>query len=324
MRRFFYLPNYPANIDATAESFLQQALDSDTPITLTDDIFHHWCRVLRAKHGDEAVFFDGHGGEYIVQLTQIEKKSATATIVKHLPADRNNDFHTHIALVMSRGDRMDYALQKATEMGVNSIQLLTSQHGEVSLKPNQVDKKMAHWQQVMLSACEQCGLNRPPLLLKPVSINDWLSGQSGEVSDTLQPLASLSYYQNLQKLTTIQTLNNQQAQSGDIDTAKPLRLVLAVPNDVDAKTSDTVTDTRPHNATKSIQQCLKNKHPKPVFILLIGAEGGLSDTEVSQAMSTQFLPWQIGERILRTETAPVAVLASLQTFAQLYSNKDAE
>ena len=142
MRRFFYLPPYPTNSDTAAVSFLQQALDNNTAITLTDDIFHHWCRVLRAKHGDEAVLFDGHGGEYTVQLKQIDKKSATAVILKYDDVNRSNPYQTHIALVMSRGDRMDYALQKATEMGVNSIQLLTSQHGEVSLKPNQVDKKI--------------------------------------------------------------------------------------------------------------------------------------------------------------------------------------
>ena len=75
---------------------------------------------------------------------------------------------------MSRGERMDYAIQKSTELGVTAIQLLSSHHGEVNLKPAQVEKKLAHWQQVAIAACEQCGLNRPPLILAPLSIDDWL------------------------------------------------------------------------------------------------------------------------------------------------------
>ncbi|MEJ6070865.1 16S rRNA (uracil(1498)-N(3))-methyltransferase, partial [Psychrobacter sp. 16-Bac2893] len=139
-----------------------------------ESIIHHWCRVLRANIGDKGILFDGFGGEYQVQLLTISKKNATVTLLSHTNNDNSAPIFTKIGLVMSRGERMDYAIQKSTELGVTAIQLLSSHHGEVNLKPAQVEKKLAHWQQVAIAACEQCGLNRPPLIIAPIPINDWL------------------------------------------------------------------------------------------------------------------------------------------------------
>ncbi|MEJ6070864.1 16S rRNA (uracil(1498)-N(3))-methyltransferase, partial [Psychrobacter sp. 16-Bac2893] len=139
-----------------------------------ESIVHHWCRVLRANIGDQGVLFDGFGGEYQVQLLTISKKNATVTLLSHTNNDNSASIFTKIGLVMSRGERMDYAIQKSTELGVTAIQLLSSHHGEVNLKPAQIEKKLAHWQQVAIAACEQCGLNRPPLIIAPIPINDWL------------------------------------------------------------------------------------------------------------------------------------------------------
>lgn len=107
---------------------------------LTENIVHHWCRVLRAKIGDQGILFDGFGGEYQVQLQVISKKHATVTLLAHVDTDRSAAVFTKIGLVMSRGERMDYAIQKSTELGVTAIQLLSSHHGEVNLKPAQVEK----------------------------------------------------------------------------------------------------------------------------------------------------------------------------------------
>lgn len=114
MRRFFYTqPN---------------SLQVGSTLPLTEDIFHHWCKVLRASMGEQALFFDGQGGEYTVTLTDITKKQALVTINDFNPINRALPFTVNIALVMSRGERMDYAIQKATELGVSSIQLLTSRY----------------------------------------------------------------------------------------------------------------------------------------------------------------------------------------------------
>ena len=161
MRRFFYA-------SATTPLAINQT------ITLPDNIFHHWCRVLRAELGETAILFDGQGGEYVVVLHEINKKSATVQVMSFDAINRSLPFNVTIGLVMSRGDRMDYAIQKATEMGVTAIQLLTSQHGEVRLKSEQMQKKLEHWQQVAIAACEQCGLNIVPPILAPVGLTDWI------------------------------------------------------------------------------------------------------------------------------------------------------
>lgn len=287
MRRFFYSQSLE---DAPALS--QEALSRlpiGTQIELTPPIFHHWGKVLRARIGDDGVLFDGFGGETVVKLKHLDKKSATVVITKQLTINRDAEITTMVGLVMSRGERMDYAIQKATELGVTAIWLLTSQHGEVNLKAAQVAKKLAHLQQVAIAACEQCGLNRVPLIIAPMPVEQWLKlslNQNNEdsfiseaqLSPIAVPLYRDAYYQ---------VLNGSAAS----------KLVLSVPKDGEPM------------LPKSLLETLKQA--KPYIQLLIGAEGGLSDEEISLAKEHGFLPWQIGERVLRTETAPVVALATL-------------
>lgn len=287
MRRFFYATSNDSS-DKNITTYPQlNTLPIGASVELTESIVHHWCRVLRANIGDEGILFDGFGGEYQVQLNAISKKHATVTLLAHLETDRNATVLTKIGLVMSRGERMDYAIQKSTELGVTAIQLLTSHHGEVNLKPTQVEKKLAHWQQVAIAACEQCGLNRPPLIIAPVSINDWLqnvaaSEQKIAVSPMVAELSKDPYYQVLQ-------------QPAD------LRLQLSVP----AAGKPLTPDELP----------VVLKQQSPYIELLIGPEGGLSADECAQASEVGFAPWQIGSRVLRTETAPVVTLATLHALS---------
>ncbi len=285
MRRFFY------------NSYQQKRLNEyslQDVIGLTADIHHHWCRVLRANVGEQALLFDGFGGEYLVELVEIGKKSSSVRLLSHNPVDRMANFYSQIGLVISRGDRMDYAIQKATEMGVTAIQLLTSQHGEVRLKPAQIAKKLAHWQQVAISACEQCGMNRIPLIFSPLTLDEWLNFQPNrsEVCDFIQPLLTDDFYQFL--------LPSLKQQSAD------LSLVLTVPKNEKSFNS------------KQLQELLRknNQSDKPLIRLLIGAEGGLTDKEIAQAQQVDFQSWQIGKRVLRTETAPVVALASLNAWIE--------
>ncbi len=225
-------------------------LSIDIIIELPEMVFHHWTRVLRANVGDQATFFNGFGGEYDVELIQINKKDAKARVLSFNPIDRSEPYFVTLGQVMSKGDRMDYAIQKATEMGVGTIQLLTSERCEMRLKYDRDQKKIDHWQQVAIAACEQCGLNRVPKILAPLSLEEWLTQTSSELKLVLAP----------------------------IDAPNPL------PNALPSTIS-----------------------------LLIGAEGGLSDTEIEQAELAGFVKWQIGNRVLRTETAPVVALAQLMT-----------
>lgn len=290
MRRFFYAVSND-NADASALPKLGE-LPIGSNVELPDSIVHHWCRVLRANIGDQGILFDGFGGEYTVQLQAISKKNATATLLAHIDDDRTAPTITQIGLVMSRGERMDYAIQKATELGVTAIQLLSSHHGEVTLKPAQIEKKLLHWQQVAIAACEQCGLNRPPLIFAPQSITQWLSNTNTDsthnemtVSPVVSVLSQDPYYQILDGLADL-------CMQMSVPAAGQPAMPSALPDVLKKQTS--------------------------YIKLLIGPEGGLSSDECKQANNVGFIPWQIGTRVLRTETAPVVALS---TISALYSWK---
>jgi len=305
VRRFFYAVNND-NADASPLPKLGE-LPLGSNVELPDSVVHHWCRVLRANIGDQGILFDGFGGEYTVELQAISKKNASATLLTHIDDDRTPPTITQIGLVMSRGERMDYAIQKATELGVTAIQLLSSHHGEVTLKPAQVEKKLAHWQQIAIAACEQCGLNRPPLILAPQSINEWLSNTNSDAKTT--------------EATTTETMAT--------DVTKPKMAVSSIVSvlshdpyyQVLANAADLCMQMSvPAAGQPAMPSALPDvlKKQTSYIKLLIGPEGGLSSDECKQANNVGFIPWQIGTRVLRTETAPVVALS---TISALYSWK---
>lgn len=228
--------------------YIDADLTIDVSLELTETVFHHWVKVLRAQVGESATLFNGHGGEYDVTLTEVAKKSATVSVNAFNPANRTPKFQALLGQVMSKGDRMDYAIQKAVELGVSEIQLLTSDRCEMRLKYDRDQKKLDHWQGIAIAACEQCGLNIVPKILAPISLEKWL------------------------------------------DTELPnTKLVLAPNKDETDVLAEATLD----------------------LVLLIGPEGGLSEAEISTANQKGFLNWCIGERVLRTETAPVVALSIL-------------
>lgn len=228
--------------------YIEADLAVDLHVELTETVFHHWVKVLRAQAGEKATLFNGRGGEYEVTLIEVAKKSARVSVDSFNPDDRTPAFSTLLGQVMSKGDRMDYAIQKATELGVSKIQLLTSERCEMRLKYDRDQKKIDHWQGIAIAACEQCGMNKVPEVLVPVSLQDWLASE--------------------------------------LPTTK---LVLA-PN------KDQVNVLE--NATQDI-------------VLLIGPEGGLSEAEIQLSNNAGFINWCIGNRVLRTETAPIVALSIL-------------
>ncbi|MEC8568687.1 MAG: RsmE family RNA methyltransferase, partial [Pseudomonadota bacterium] len=122
--------------------YIETELNTGNTIELTESVFHHWVRVLRAKEQEQAIFFNGKGGEYLVTLTEINKKNAFVSVDQFNELDRTAPFNVILGQVMSKGDRMDYAIQKATELGVTTIQLLTSDRCEMRLKYDRDQKKL--------------------------------------------------------------------------------------------------------------------------------------------------------------------------------------
>lgn len=167
--------------------FIEAELAVDTHVELTETVFHHWVKVLRAQVGDIAILFNGQGGEYQVTLSDVAKKSATVLVNSFNPDDRTPPFTTLLGQVMSKGDRMDYAIQKAVELGVSKIQLLTSERCEMRLKYDRDQKKIDHWQGIAIAACEQCGMNRVPTILAPLSLEKWLETDLPQTKLVLAP-----------------------------------------------------------------------------------------------------------------------------------------
>lgn len=160
-------------------------------LALPEDAFRHWVQVLRARVGETATLFDGHGLEARVQLTRIGKRDADVLVEQVTAVDRESPLRLVLAQAVSKGERMDYTLQKAVELGVSEIQPLISERTVVKLDAERWDKKLEHWRGVIVGACEQSGRARLPLLHPVVRLGDWLAGPSVyDLRLTLAPTAA--------------------------------------------------------------------------------------------------------------------------------------
>ena len=143
-------------------------------LALPEDAFRHWVQVLRARVGDSVVLFNGRGGEYRASLKELNRRDATVAIESHVEADRESALQLMLAQAVSKGDRMDYTLQKAVELGVSTIQPLISERSVVKLDAERWASKLEHWQGVVIAACEQSGRTRLPRLLPALKLQAWL------------------------------------------------------------------------------------------------------------------------------------------------------
>lgn len=144
--------------------YTASTLALDEPCTLDENASKHISKVLKMKTSDSLRLFNGDGNDYQSSIIHVDKKTVTVTPESKQSVPNESDLHTHLAIVMSRGDRMDYAIQKSIELGVNEITPLTSVRCEVKLSGERADKRIAHWQQVAISACEQCGRSSIPFI----------------------------------------------------------------------------------------------------------------------------------------------------------------
>lgn len=135
---------------------------------------HHLLNVLRCREGDAVILFDGLAGEYHTTITSKEKKRLTLQLVEHKIIQRESPLSLHLMQSISKGDRMDFVVQKAVELGVTRITPLITQHGSVKLDADRMIKKVEHWRQIAISACEQCGRNTLPQIDPIISWSDML------------------------------------------------------------------------------------------------------------------------------------------------------
>jgi 16S rRNA (uracil1498-N3)-methyltransferase len=131
-------------------------------LTLPQDAANHVQRVLRLRVGAPLLLFNGRGGEYSATLLRADREATVARIDGHRPGDRESPLRLTLLQGISRGERMDTIVQKATELGVTRIQPLLTEFSVVKLDAEAAAKRRAHWQAVAIGACEQCGRNRLP------------------------------------------------------------------------------------------------------------------------------------------------------------------
>ncbi len=163
------------------------ALSSGLRTELDDQAFAHLIRVLRMNDGDPVRLFNGDGHEYAGQLCDVQKKSASVLVGDILRSEADTPLKLQLGQVVSKGDRMDFTIQKATELGISDITPLWSERCEVRLKGERLDKKMEHWQKVAISACEQSGRNRIPTIHQPQYFADWAKNNNADVRLLLHP-----------------------------------------------------------------------------------------------------------------------------------------
>ena len=155
------------------------------------DHAHHVAHVLRLAAGDALIVFDGRGHEYPAVIERIAKSRVTLRVSEPIPVDRESPLAVTLAQGISSGERMDYTIQKAVELGVRTIQPLAVERSVVRLTAERAAKRVAHWQAIAIAACEQSGRNVVPDVLPVAAYTSWLATTGpSDVRLTLSPSAS--------------------------------------------------------------------------------------------------------------------------------------
>ncbi|HEY9223682.1 MAG TPA: 16S rRNA (uracil(1498)-N(3))-methyltransferase [Variovorax sp.] len=158
-------------------------------------------QVLRMQPGQALTLFDGRGGEYAAVVERMGRSEVAVNVGAHDPVEREAPQAVHLALGMPANDRMDWLVEKATELGATSVQPLMTAHGVLRLAGERAEKKRAHWEAIAIAACEQCGRNRVPLIHPVRAYADWLGDAQGDdnmqrvvlsLASGTQPLAELA------------------------------------------------------------------------------------------------------------------------------------
>ncbi|MDR0251140.1 MAG: 16S rRNA (uracil(1498)-N(3))-methyltransferase [Burkholderiales bacterium] len=151
-------------------------------ICLTDAVFHHAVRVCRLKSDDACTLFDGNGNAWGVTLTSIDKRRGLARVESRLSSTPPPSFPITLVLAVTATERMDWTLQKGTELGAAAFLPFYSEHSNARLNDARQERRFEHWQAVIVSACEQCGQNRLPRLSPPETFEAILKTAADDAS----------------------------------------------------------------------------------------------------------------------------------------------
>lgn len=225
-------------------------LTANQRLELPDNLAHHAVRVLRLRHGSAIILFDGQGGHYPATL-EIDGKRAWAQTGEHVDSDVELPVRTVLVQGIAGGDKMDWVVEKAVEMGVAQLAPITAQRSVIQLSGDRREKRLRHWQRIAVAASEQSGRNRVMEVAGPQTLAQWLSQ------------------------------------------AEPGLLCLGCHPDADTDLAGALQG-----------------YDGPLA-LLIGPEGGWSEEELALMREHGLKTVRFGRRVLRTETAGIALMAAL-------------
>ena len=231
--------------------YVEQELAVGQLISLDERAAHYVSQVLRMRAERDLIVFNGDGAAYSATIIEAAKKLVRCQLGDEaLSSAPPSPLYIELAIGISKGDRFDWVIQKATELGVNKITPLFTERCDVKLSGERQEKKQRHWQQIMISACEQSGRNNLVEIGDACRLDTWCASLGEQI-----------------KLVLCPSLN---AELG-------------------------VDDGGANHIT-----------------LLVGPEGGLSDDEITYSIKQGFQALQLGPRVLRTETAPIAAISIMQ------------
>lgn len=171
---------------------------AESELVLDSDKARYLGRVLRLHVGDELSVFDGNGNEFTAVISSMGKTGVTLSVLEKTATETETRLRVHLVQGVSRGERMDFVVQKAAELGVKRITPVLTEYGIVRLDASRANKRRDHWQKVAASACEQSGRVRLPLIDTPISLQNWFGNKAEQVDmelilrrDAATPLARI-------------------------------------------------------------------------------------------------------------------------------------
>lgn len=169
-----------------------EIIDQNSTLALTEEASAHLGRVLRMKKDQEILLFDGSGDEFPAIISDIHKKSIHVDVLNRVEKNNESPLDIHLGQVVSRGDKMEFTIQKSVELGVNVITPLISERCGVKLDSKRFEKKVQQWQKIAIAACEQCGRNKVPLIRPIMKLEQWCAEQDDALKLNLHPRAKYS------------------------------------------------------------------------------------------------------------------------------------
>jgi len=174
--------------------YCREALSPGAHVELPEPVARHAVRVLRMPPGAPMVLFDGRGGQYLAHIERIERDRVYAELAGWQDVECESPLSITLVQALQAGDKMDFTIQKAVELGVRDIVPVESRRSVLRLAGERAAKRVAHWQGVVASACEQCGRNQVPLVAPVEKLENWLARPaSGVLRLMLDPEAEESF-----------------------------------------------------------------------------------------------------------------------------------